>query len=104
MLTKIDAIEDVKHFIANVENTGIRITRAYLFGSYAAGITSQHSDIDVALVSPDFVGFRFDDLGKIARGKIRSNPDIEAHTFTEEEFNESNPFARQIMQTGIPVL
>jgi predicted nucleotidyltransferase len=40
---------------------GIRVERALLFGSYASGKDCANSDLDVAIVSPDFGKDRFEE-------------------------------------------
>lgn len=103
MYSKLAAVEAVTDFINLLKNAGIEIKEAFLFGSYASDTPDQNSDIDVAIISPDFNGFRFDDLGKIAPYKILSNPDIEVHTFSKSDFNPENPFVKEIISTGLKV-
>ncbi len=104
MHSKDAAIKAVLDFVKRVKSAGIRVREAFLFGSYAHGTPNPDSDIDVAIISPDFNGFRFDDLGKIAIYKIHSIPDLEVHTFSEPEFNIDNPFAREIIKTGLKIV
>lgn len=54
-------VRDIRQFIAELGNENIRIERAILFGSQVRGTATEWSDIDVALVSPDFSGSRYDD-------------------------------------------
>lgn len=42
----------VHRFIEKLNQQGIPVTQAFLFGSYANGKATQHSDIDVCIVSP----------------------------------------------------
>ena len=95
------ALRDAHFFIDLVQKNGLKITAAYLFGSVARKSHTEESDIDIALVSPDFTGFGFDDLGKTAPSKLRSNPDLEIHPFKESLFTADDPFAAEIMRTGI---
>lgn len=44
----------VKEFIQAVKKRNIRVEKAILFGSYAKGNAVETSDIDVAVISPDF--------------------------------------------------
>jgi hypothetical protein len=44
----------VKQYIKNLQEGGINISFAYLYGSYARNENKQNSDIDVLLVSDDF--------------------------------------------------
>jgi hypothetical protein len=103
MRSKDAALALAALFVGSVKNGGIRITAAFLFGSYAHDEQREESDIDIALVSPDFTGFRFDDLGRIARFKLQASPDIEVHTFPEKDFTPENPFAKSVILTGLKV-
>ncbi len=53
-MVEIDAsvMATVNKFLKKVEENGIPISSAYLFGSYAQGRGSKWSDIDVAVISP----------------------------------------------------
>lgn len=94
---------DIKRLIAALQAEDIQIDRAILFGSYAHGNATEWSDIDVALVSPDFSGSRFDDNCRIMKTKLRINTRIETHPFTREDFLDS-PFVRdEILPHGIEV-
>jgi len=50
------ALECVARFRAALEARGIRIAKLVLFGSYATGQFHEGSDIDLVVVSDDFVG------------------------------------------------
>ena len=81
-----------------------RITAAYLYGSEARGQAGPWSDIDVAIISPDFA----DDLfaAQLALMKLAAKMDerIEPRAFTPESFNLNNPLASAIQDTGIRIL
>ncbi|OGI00398.1 MAG: DNA polymerase III subunit beta [Candidatus Melainabacteria bacterium GWF2_37_15] len=53
-MVKKQIIETVKKYIKAIEAHNIRVEKAYLFGSYAHDTAKSYSDIDVAIVSPDF--------------------------------------------------
>jgi predicted nucleotidyltransferase len=80
-----------------------RITAAYLYGSEARGQAGPWSDIDVAIISPDFA----DDLfaAQLALMKLAAKMDerIEPRAFTPESFNLNNPLASVIQKTGIRI-
>jgi len=81
-----------------------RITAAYLYGSEARGQAGPWSDIDVAIISPDFA----DDLfaAQLALMKLAAKMDerIEPRAFTPESFNLNNPLASVIQDTGIRIV
>lgn len=47
----------VKHYI-NILNKKIKVDKVLLFGSFAWGNPTKHSDIDLVIVSPDFKKIR----------------------------------------------
>ena len=71
---RAEAIKIVKKYVEELRRNGIKVTRAYLYGSYAYGKPHKYSDIDVVIVSPQFSGIRFMDSYKIAR--LRRNVDL----------------------------
>lgn len=94
---------DVRKLIVELEKENIRIERAILFGSQVLGTATEYSDIDVALVSPDFSGTRFLDNQRMTNAILRVNSGIETHPFTREDFLDS-PFVRgEILRYGIEV-
>lgn len=49
-----DAVNIVRRYIANLNEGGIEIYKAFLFGSYARNQATENSDIDVMLISEVF--------------------------------------------------
>ena len=49
-----DAINIVRQYVSNLNDAGVVIFKAYLFGSYARNQANENSDIDVLLVSDAF--------------------------------------------------
>jgi len=99
---KIDVIKIIKKLLNVLSENNIKISEAYLFGSYAHERNSEFSDIDLALVSNDFTGVRYLDIKKI--GRIVRNIDyrIEIHPFSEFDKGESM-FLDEIIRTGIKI-
>ena len=95
--------EKIQKYLKSLKSENIIIIKAVLFGSYASGTFNNWSDIDIALVSDDFVGDRFADKNKIRRATLNAGSDIEPIPFNPADFNEENPFAKEIMKTGIEV-
>lgn len=69
---KDQVLEIVEDFLQELEKSGIRLTAAYLYGSYAEGSARPDSDIDVALVSEDFTGDLLEDHRRIIAALLRS--------------------------------
>lgn len=94
---------DLRYLIAELGKENIRIERTILFGSQVRGTATEWSDIDVALVSPDFSGSRYDDNCRIRKIKLRANKHFDTHPFTREDF-EASPFAHnEILKYGIEI-
>jgi uncharacterized protein len=104
MYSQDDVIAAAREFLASVSEQGMHVSGAFIFGSYSHGKAGEDSDIDLAVVSSEFTGFRFDDLGKIAQAKIHGNKDLEVHPFAENDFTTENPFAAEIMAHGMRLL
>ena len=49
----------VKRFLDALTARGIRVEKAVLYGSYVSGKEHTASDIDIAIISPDFGQNRF---------------------------------------------
>ncbi len=95
--------DDIRKLIDALAKDNIRVDRAILFGSHAKGNASEFSDIDLALVSPDFCGIRFLDNQRLGKAVIRVNDLFDTHPFTREDFADS-PFVRdEILKYGIEV-
>lgn len=97
------ALKVARDFVRAVQQSGIRLQAAYLFGSYAKGTARADSDIDVALVSPDFSGW-VDDLEKIRSALLNRDIRIEHVRFNPRSFVDENPLAWEIKTTGIPLI
>ena len=96
--------KSVKSYIERLESIGIHVQQAILFGSYASGKYDEWSDIDLAIVSNDFAGNRFEDRNKIRKITLQVNSDISPMPFRPEDFNESNYFVKEILEKGIRIV
>ncbi len=92
----------INKFLAELEKNNISVDQAFLFGSYAQGTNTDWSDIDLAIISSDFVGDRFADRNKMRRIKLRVSSDLEPVPFPPDKFTQTDPFVKLILQTGIP--
>jgi predicted nucleotidyltransferase len=81
----------------------IRIQQAILFGSYARGEANQWSDVDLAIVSPDFERMShrqvIDLLVEVA---LAVDPRVEFRAYTPRELTAARPtnFLGHILATG----
>ena len=98
-----EALSAARRFVRSVKKSGIRLHAAYLYGSYATGHARFDSDIDVALVSPDFTGW-VDDLEKIRVPLLTMDPRIEPVHLHPRNFCDENPLAWEIKTKGIQLI
>jgi predicted nucleotidyltransferase len=94
----------IELFLEELKRNHINIEQAILFGSYAHGTYTPWSDIDLALVSPDFEGDRFKDRDKIRRIKLKISSSLEPIPYPPNAFTADDPFVEQILTTGINVM
>lgn len=96
-------IETVKRFLDKLIMTGIHIEAAYIFGSYARGEEHKWSDIDVAVISPDFINGRFEEGLRLMRLASPVDLRIEPVPFSPDAFVDEDPLAWEIKKEGIKV-
>jgi len=78
------------------------IERVFLFGSYASGKQKTDSDIDLAIISPDFR--QEDCISNMTRLLCRAdelNADIQSIPFSPAEYAEPMGLMEEILRTGI---
>ena len=76
----------IKKYLEELRANNIRVKKAILYGSYANGKADQDSDIDLAIISPDFGNNHFDEailLRKLTRGIDR---DISPRPYSEKQY------------------
>ena len=94
-------IEIVKRYIDELEKSGIKIRDAIIFGFCVKGTAKEWSDIDIALVSPDFTGDRFEDRRKIVPMRRKIDSRIEPLPFRPEDFYDDGMLVEEIKRTGV---
>ena len=101
-MDKKATIDIIKRYIKILRKNKYSVQRTYIFGSYAKDNYNEDSDIDLAIVLKDMDNSFLTqiDLMKLAR---RIDTRIEPHPFVLESFNSLNPFANEILKTGIEV-
>lgn len=98
-----EVIGIIRKFINMISAGGLHPERVILFGSYANGTENMWSDIDIAIVSQDFQGVRFYDRRMVNPYLIKVDTRIEPHPFRPDDFNEEDPFVREILKQGIEI-
>ena len=99
-----DIIRDtIQPFITKLINKGIRIDAIYLFGSYAKRKENEWSDIDVAVISPDFKNSRLEERIKLTIIANEIDNRLEPVPFSPDTFINDDPLVWEIKTTGIPI-
>jgi len=94
----------IKKYITILQENGIGVWRLYLFGSYAKDRFTPDSDIDLAIFlnTDNFDGFLEDVKLMHLRRKVDLR--IEPHSFARSDYDETNPFIKEIITTGIRII
>ena len=92
--------QKIQEYIHLLEENQIKVWRLYLYGSYAKNVFSEESDIDLAvfLEKEDLDGFEEDAQLMKLRRKIDIR--IEPHPFARSDFDETNPYIKEIIESG----
>ena len=91
----------IDRYLYQLKINNFPLKSVYLFGSYSKGNFNKYSDIDIALVSDSFEGVRINDREKIRKITLSVSSYLEVIPFKTDDFNSENPFAKEIMATGI---
>ncbi|HOA81673.1 MAG TPA: nucleotidyltransferase domain-containing protein [Defluviitaleaceae bacterium] len=102
MVKKQASIEiSIKKYIEALEQK-IRVSKVILYGSWANGQPSKHSDIDLAVFSPDFGKNKIRELQLLSKLSWAVDESIEAIPYSVDKLNNPKPstFVYEILQTG----
>lgn len=94
----------IARYIAELENLGVKVSQVILYGSYAKGMPEEHSDIDVAVISPAFGKMDlFERQEILSRAHHGFMVPIEPIGMTPRQIKERKGFAREIAETGVTI-
>lgn len=99
-----EILDKLNNFIDRINSAGIRVEKAYLYGSFASGRQKKTSDIDVALVSPNFSEDFVENDVTLAGIRAAVDCRIEPKAFRPEEFVDEHPLVWEIKKHGIPLI
>jgi len=97
-----EVIESVERFLAAAHRR-VSIQAAYVYGSHAGGTASEWSDIDLAVVSADFLTSPFEERLALMRLAAQIDDRIEPHPFTPDSFRPEDPLVGEIRRTGVRI-
>jgi len=87
----------IKEYIKILQENGIGLWRLYLFGSYAKNRFTPESDIDLAIfLDTDNLDGFLEDV-KLMHLRRKVDLRIEPHSFARSDFDETNPFIKEIV-------
>lgn len=103
----VRTIEQVKntinYYAALLRNEGLTLEKIILFGSFSKGMQNEDSDIDIAVILKKFNEDKFTTRLKLLKLSRKFEEVIEPHPFLEKDFNENDPFAAEILNTGLVI-
>ena len=93
----------IRRFRKTLEVEGINVSKIILYGSYASGKFHKDSDIDVAIVSPDFGVDRFEEGVKLFQIACKIDPRIEPIPISLESYQNDTwiPLIYEIKNKGV---
>jgi predicted nucleotidyltransferase len=94
--------KSVEQFLAAIQQRQ-RIEAAYLYGSQVKGAATDWSDIDLAIISPDFSTDLFQEQLNLMRLAAQIDDRIEPRPFRPQDFNIGEPLVNEIRRTGIQI-
>ncbi|MFZ3116569.1 MAG: nucleotidyltransferase domain-containing protein [Syntrophales bacterium] len=94
----------IRDYVKILERSNIPVWRLYLYGSYAKNTYHAESDIDLAVFwdKDDIDGINEDVLLRKLRWDIDLR--IEPYSFARTDFDEMDPFIKEIIETGERIL
>lgn len=102
---KDSALNKAKELIKLLNLNGIEVFKAYLFGSVIEGTAHDSSDIDIAIVSKDFIGIPFYDVQKISKYRRTIDLRLEVHPFSMDDILvDPSLFFTEIQNKGIQII
>jgi len=93
----------VQRFLEKLRRNGVKISKAYLFGSYATGKAVKWSDIDIAIVSPQIGEDRFEERVRLTTLAVSVDDRLEPLPFNLKTFTDDDPFVKKIKAEGLLV-
>jgi predicted nucleotidyltransferase len=93
----------ILRFVDVLNSKGIRVEKAVLYGSYASGNVHTDSDLDLAIISPDFGKNRFEEGKMLLQIAWRIDPRLEPIPISSESYQNDTwvPLIYEIKEKGI---
>lgn len=100
-----EIVKAVRSFAKKLKQRKIKISKLILYGSRISGTARKYSDIDVAVVSPDFGKDRFREGVKLFEIAGEVDPRIEPVPLSVESYKNDTwiPLIYEIRKTGLEI-
>ena len=100
-MDKATVIKIVDQFYQGINARGIKPQKLILYGSYASGANVEGSDIDIVVISDDFIGKDYWERIDILSDTIYEIfAPIEAVAMTQEEWDRGDLFVTDFARNG----
>jgi uncharacterized protein len=100
-----EVIDKIRRYCLLLNNAGIRVERAFLYGSWARKEGTNASDIDVMIISPDFDSH--DIMLKVKAWRLTESVDtrIEPYSVGSKKFahDEVSPLLQVVKDEGLEI-
>ncbi len=94
----------INEYIKGLRDNQVGIWRLYLYGSFAKGTQHPNSDIDLAVfLDKEDIDCLKDNL-ELMKIRWDIDLDIEPHAFARTDFDETDPYIKEIITTGERIL
>jgi len=104
MVTRDDKLSKIINNFLEELKKHYRIDSAFLYGSFARGTSHKWSDIDIAIVSPDFSDDILEDRLKLMQVAAKIDDRIEPRPFKKGLFSDNDPLVYEIKKNGIRLI
>ncbi len=98
-----EIIDKIKIFVKEVRRNNINVKKVILYGSRVSGKTREYSDIDVAIISPDFGKDSYKEGARLFEIASIIDPRIEPVAISLKSYENDTwiPLIYEIRENGI---
>lgn len=99
-----EAVKKAQNFVDLVRESGIFVSEASVFGSWAKGTADADSDIDVCVVSPGFGKDSIEEMVQLRKIALKVDSRIEPVPFSPKDLNDPyGTLASEIRKYSLPL-
>ena len=100
-----EVIEKINKFVKKLKRNKIAVAKVIVYGSRARGIKHKNSDIDVAIVSPDFGRDRYEEGARLFEIASTIDPMLEPVPISQSSYEKDTwiPLIYEIRENGIEI-